>query len=46
MELFGGMGYEVVYGPYVERDLKNPLYDDVLETGMEQRDWAVKFCMC
>ena len=32
MELFGGMGYEIVYAPDVERDLKSPLYDDVLET--------------
>ncbi len=31
MELFSGMNYEIVYGPDVERDLKSPLYDDVLE---------------
>ena len=31
MELFGGMNYEIVYGPDVERDLKSPLYDAVLD---------------
>ena len=31
MELFGGMNYEIVYGPDAPRDLKSPLYDAVLE---------------
>lgn len=31
MELFAGLGYEVVYGPEIERDQRSPLYDEVLE---------------
>jgi len=31
MELFGGLGYEIVYGPDIERDQRSPLYDEVLE---------------
>lgn len=31
MELFSGMNYEIVYGPDVERDLKSPLYDAVVD---------------
>ena len=31
MELFGNMDYEIIYGPNVERDLKSPLYDAVLD---------------
>lgn len=31
MELFGGLGYDIAYGPKVERDLKSPLYDSVVE---------------
>lgn len=31
MELFGGLGYQTVYAPNIERDFKSPLYDEVLE---------------
>lgn len=31
-ELFEGMGYTHVYGPDIERDFRNPLYDEVLES--------------
>ena len=31
MELFQNLGYETVYAPDIERDLKSPLYDEVLE---------------
>lgn len=31
MELFGGLGYQTVYTPNIERDFKSPLYDEVLE---------------
>lgn len=31
MELFGGLGYQTVYAPDIERDFKSPLYDEVLE---------------
>jgi len=31
MELFQNLGYEIVYAPDIERDLKSPLYDEVLE---------------
>ena len=31
MELFGGMKYEIVYGPDIERDFRSPLYDEVLD---------------
>ncbi len=31
MELFGNMDYEIIYGPNVERDLKSPLYDAMLD---------------
>ena len=31
MELFGGLGYDIVYGPDVERDQRSPLYDEILE---------------
>lgn len=30
IELFEQMGYQHVYGPDVERDYKNPLYDEIL----------------
>ena len=30
IELFKNMGYEHVYGPDIERDSKNPLYEEVL----------------
>ncbi|MCQ2467695.1 MAG: type I restriction endonuclease subunit R [Clostridia bacterium] len=30
IELFKNMDYDYVYGPNIERDLKSPLYDDVL----------------
>lgn len=30
IELFQNMGYQYAYGPDVERDYKNPLYEDVL----------------
>ena len=31
MELFSGLGYDIVYGPDVERDQRSPLYDEILE---------------
>ena len=31
MELFGGLGYDIVYGPDIERDQRSPLYGEVLE---------------
>ncbi len=31
IELFKNMGYSHVYGPEIQRDLKSPLYDEVLE---------------
>ena len=31
MELFQNLGYETVYAPDIERDLKSPLYDEVVE---------------
>ena len=31
MELFGNMDYEIIYGPDVERDIKSPLYDVVID---------------
>lgn len=30
IELFKNMDYDYIYGPDIERDLKSPLYDDVL----------------
>ncbi len=30
IELFQNMGYQHVYGPDIERDYKNPLYEDVM----------------
>ena len=30
IELFQGMGYDYIYGPDVERDYTNPLYEEVL----------------
>ena len=30
LELFRNLGYKYVYGPDLERDYKNPLYEDVL----------------
>ncbi|BEU88482.1 type I restriction endonuclease subunit R [Selenomonas sp. TAMA-11512] len=30
MELFSGLGYTLLYGPDVERDIRSPLYDAVL----------------
>ena len=34
IELFQNLGYRHVYGPDVERDYKNPLYDDVLRDSL------------
>ena len=31
IELFRNMGYQYVYGPDVERDYKDPLYEEVLQ---------------
>ena len=31
IELFSGMDYDILYGPDVERDVKSPLYDEVLD---------------
>ena len=31
MELFGGLGYQTLYAPDIERDFKSPLYDEILE---------------
>ena len=31
LDLFRGMNYDYVYGPDVERNVRSPLYDDVLE---------------
>ena len=31
IELFQNMGYQHLYGPDIERDLSNPLYEDVLK---------------
>ncbi|MBO6178000.1 MAG: type I restriction endonuclease subunit R [Selenomonadaceae bacterium] len=31
MELFQNLGYETVYAPDIERDLKSPLYDEIVE---------------
>ena len=31
LELFGSLNYDIVYGPDIERDLRSPLYDEVLE---------------
>ena len=31
MELFGGLGYQMVYAPDIERDFQSPLYDEILE---------------
>ena len=36
MELFSGLGYEVVYGPDIERDQHSPLYDEVLEASIRR----------
>lgn len=34
IELFQKMGYEYIYGPDIERDFQNPLYDDVFENSL------------
>ena len=34
IELFQNMGYQYLYGPEVERDLHDPLYEDVLEESL------------
>ena len=34
IELFRNMGYRHLYGPNIERDLRNPLYEDVLEDAL------------
>ena len=34
IELFQSMGYEHVYAPDIERDIKSPLYDEVLEASL------------
>ena len=36
IELFQNMGYQHLYGPEVERDLRNPLYDEVLEDALSR----------
>ena len=36
MELFGGLGYETLYAPDIERDVKSPLYDEILERQIEK----------
>ena len=36
VELFRNMGYQYLYGPDVERDLRNPLYEDVLVEALER----------
>ena len=36
MELFASLGYNTLYGPDVERDLRSPLYDEVLEEALRQ----------
>ena len=34
IELFQNLGYRHVYGPIIERDYKNPLYDDILRDSL------------
>ena len=34
IELFRNMGYRHLYGPDVERDLRDPLYEEVLEDSL------------
>ena len=34
IELFRNMGYTHVYGPNIERDFQNPLYQDILEDSL------------
>ena len=34
IELFQNMGYQYVYGPDVDRDYKNPLYDEILKESL------------
>lgn len=34
IELFRNMGYRHLYGPNIERNLRNPLYEDVLEDAL------------
>ena len=34
IELFRNTGYRHLYGPNIERDLRNPLYEDVLEDAL------------
>ena len=36
VELFQDMGYEYVYGPDIERDYKNPLYEEILEESLHR----------
>ena len=36
IELFQNMGWEHVYGPEVERDVRSPLYDSVLEDSIRR----------
>ena len=36
IELFQNMGWEDVYGPEVERDVRSPLYDSVLEDSIRR----------
>ena len=35
IELYQQMGYDYVYGPNVERDYTDPLYQDVLTSSIE-----------
>ena len=34
VELFQNLGYQYVYGPDVDRDYKNPLYDEILKESL------------
>ena len=36
VELFQNMGYQHVYGPDLERDYKNPLYEDILVNALHK----------
>ena len=34
IELFQNMGYQHIYGPDIERNLKSPLYDEILQDSL------------
>lgn len=36
IELFQNMGYQYLYGPDIERDLRNPLYEEILEDSLSR----------